>query len=165
MARCRGTERAGAKRLSACTARVVDRVLDRSGGRGNRDDLLHHDGPRSLRPEGFLQAIPRHRIPGLHRRLIGVPSMQRRRSLRLFLLSILPSIALVACAGSGSVPPQGEAQADVGEDGASPNVTGTAYRPLYFAYERPIVGAEVQVTADGLPPGKNVELTWSTVTG
>jgi hypothetical protein len=36
---------------------------------------------------------------------------------------------------------------------------------LSLAYKTPTVGADVDVTATGLPPGKTVDLTWGTVTG
>ena len=47
----------------------------------------------------------------------------------------------------------------------APSAAADTYRPLTFEYERPIVGAEVRVTAEGLPAGKAVDLMWSTVTG
>jgi hypothetical protein len=90
--------------------------------------------------------------------------MQRHRRLQIVLLSLIPSIALAACAGSGAAPPAGEAAANDVDAGVAAT-TGEPYRPLTFTYDRPIVGAEVRVTADGLPPGKTVDLVWSTVTG
>jgi len=36
---------------------------------------------------------------------------------------------------------------------------------LELKYDKPVVGAKVRVTADGLPAGETVELKWSTVTG
>lgn len=80
----------------------------------------------------------------------------RRRSGVLFLASTL-AISLAACSDSGPAsasPAAVEAPAPQGE-----------YRPLTFTYDRAVVGAEVQVSAEGLPAGKTVDLMWSTVTG
>ena len=86
----------------------------------------------------------------------------RRRSWALFLASTLASISLVGCSGSGTAAP-----AESATESATPAAqsSDSAYRPLTFKYDRPVVGAEVQVTADGLTPGKTVDLMWSTVKG
>ena len=84
----------------------------------------------------------------------------RRQVCAPLLASIVASISLVACSGSGTPAPPAEAPKPV-EDQASQS----GYRPLTFKYDRPVVGAEVQVSLDGLTPGKTVDLMWSTVKG
>src|SRR5205823_7558070 len=39
------------------------------------------------------------------------------------------------------------------------------YKKLDLTYDKPIIGAEVRVTAADLPAGKTAELQWGTVTG
>src|SRR6516225_8877402 len=39
------------------------------------------------------------------------------------------------------------------------------YKKLELKYEKPVVGAGVLVSAEGLPAGTAVELRWGTVTG
>ena len=34
-------------------------------------------------------------------------------------------------------------------------------RKLELKYDKAVVGAKVRVTAEGLPPGENVDLTWA----
>jgi len=66
-----------------------------------------------------------------------------------------------------SRPPKPESAARAKSPASAPGTT-TATSPLQkltLAYEKPVVGAEVRATAEGLPPGKRVELTWGTVNG
>ncbi len=84
-----------------------------------------------------------------------------RASLRLLAIT-LASAALAACSGGVAAPSESTvavAEASPAPSPASPPVT------LTFVNDRPIVGAEVRVTADRLPAGKTVELIWETVTG
>jgi hypothetical protein len=88
----------------------------------------------------------------------------RRHFSTVFFISVT-SIVLPACSGYGAAPaPSDRTPAPVADRTSAP-IAQQPYRPLTFAYERPIVGAEVRVTADGLPAGKNVDLMWTTVTG
>jgi hypothetical protein len=74
----------------------------------------------------------------------------------------LASVAVASCSGSVAAP----AEAPPGAETASePETPASATRPLTFTYDQPIVGAEVRVSATGLPSGKTVELLWETVTG
>src|SRR5215831_9536033 len=43
--------------------------------------------------------------------------------------------------------------------------SNTPYKKLNLKYPKPVVGADVQVSAEGLPAGKTAELQWGTVTG
>ena len=69
--------------------------------------------------------------------------------------TVLLFLFLAAC----SVPQRSDpaAKAD-----STPNVP---YKKLELKFEKPIVGAEVHVSATGLPADKVVELQWGTVTG
>jgi len=93
--------------------------------------------------------------------------VQRHRRFPFFFLPALTSLALAACVGCGTGPSNAEAEVEpnAAPEATTATTTGTRYRPLNFAYDRPIVGAEVRVTADGLPPGKTVDLMWSSVEG
>jgi hypothetical protein len=71
--------------------------------------------------------------------------------------STLASVALAACSGSGAATAPAEPV-----EASAPE---TEIRALTFKYDRPVVGATVHVSADGLPPGKTVDLMWSTVQG
>jgi hypothetical protein len=84
---------------------------------------------------------------------------QRRWSSAAFLTLALASVGVAACsrAESGSVNPPAETVETTAAESAT--------RSLTFKYGEPVVGAEVQFTADGLPPGKTIDLMWSTVTG
>lgn len=89
--------------------------------------------------------------------------MRRWRRFRAHVLAItVASAALAACSGGGatrSESPVAVAEASPASSPAAAPVT------LTFVNERPIVGAEVRVTADRLPAGKTVELMWETVRG
>ena len=83
-----------------------------------------------------------------------MPSLNRWRIL-LLIAVLLP----LACS---RVEPQDPAPA------RTPVTTAPGQSPLPFlnmAYDEPIVGAEVQVSSEGLPAGETVELQWRTVTG
>jgi hypothetical protein len=70
-------------------------------------------------------------------------------------LVFLLSVFLAAC--SVQQPPQPPAKAEAAsKDG---------YKKLELVYDKPVVGAEVRVSAQDLPAGKTVELQWGTVTG
>src|SRR6516225_2293187 len=67
----------------------------------------------------------------------------------------LLTIVLTAC----SV----QQRAEPGKKSDSPS--SAPYKKLDLKYEKPVVGAEVHVSAQGLPPGKAAEIQWGTVTG
>ena len=76
--------------------------------------------------------------------------------------AVLASATVAACSGNVTAPPApevAEAAPSPSPSPSSPPVT------LTFAYERPVVGAEVRVTADRLPAATTVELMWETVSG
>ncbi len=76
---------------------------------------------------------------------------------RIFLL-----VAVVVTSACSQVEPQEPAPT------LTPAATGPAqatFPYLNLTYDEPIVGAQVQVTSDGLPAGETVELQWGTVTG
>ena len=64
-------------------------------------------------------------------------------------------LLLAACSARQSAEPAAKAD-------ASPNGT---YKKLSLTCDKPIVGAEVHVTGEGLPAGQPVELQWGTVNG
>ena len=69
---------------------------------------------------------------------------------------------MAACSGGVAAPSESAvavAEASPASSPASPPIT------LTFINDRPVVGAEVRVTANRLPAGKTVELMWETVTG
>ena len=70
-------------------------------------------------------------------------------------------MAFAACSGSVAAPSESAVAAS---PAASPS-PATPPITLTFVNEKPIVGAEVRVTADRMPAGKTVELMWETVTG
>ena len=90
---------------------------------------------------------------------------QWRRSTAALVASVWASIVLAACSGSGGTPPPAAAETSDDPAASSAASSDAPYRPLNFTYDRPVVGAEVKVAADGLPPGKTVDLMWVTVTG
>jgi len=69
---------------------------------------------------------------------------------RLFAV-VVASVAIGACSGSAAV--------------SSEPAPSSPHSTLTFINDRPVVGADVRVTAGNLPPGKTVELMWETVTG
>ena len=80
-----------------------------------------------------------------------------RRSLSL--LVALAAVAAVACSRTDASPSE-EAGTPSATTKASPSI-----QTLTLTYDSPTVGANVQASASGLPPGKTVELSWKTVTG
>src|SRR5687768_10438570 len=80
---------------------------------------------------------------------------------RLARLALTASAALLAASCSSSNP---QPSAEPPTPGSSAPAAGDVQR-LNFKYDKPVVGARVTVTADGLPAGKEAELQWSTVTG
>jgi hypothetical protein len=70
-------------------------------------------------------------------------------------LAILAVAGLTACAGTAASPPES----------ATAESTTSTIQTLKLTYDAPRVGASVRATANGLPAGKTVELTWETVTG
>src|SRR5215467_4171978 len=64
-------------------------------------------------------------------------------------------LLLTACSARQSAEPA--AKADSSSNGT--------YKKLSLTYDKPIVGAEVHVTGEGLPEGQPVELQWGTVNG
>jgi hypothetical protein len=67
----------------------------------------------------------------------------------------LLSFFLAACYSQ----PSSEPKASAGSAASGP------YKQLHLACDKPVVGAEVRVTATDLPAGKTAELQWGTVTG
>jgi hypothetical protein len=61
--------------------------------------------------------------------------------------------------------PESAAQAKSQAPAATTASAASPLQKLTLAYQKPEVGAEVHATAEGLPPGKRVELTWGTVNG
>ena len=47
----------------------------------------------------------------------------------------------------------------------APKSDAASVRKLELKYDKPVVGAKVRATAEGLPAGETVELKWGTVTG
>lgn len=76
--------------------------------------------------------------------------------IRLF---IVPLVLFAVCSCSQ---PTTTAPSAYKPQAASP---GAPVQKLELHYEKPVVGAEVRATVSGLPPGKAVDLKWSTVTG
>jgi len=69
-------------------------------------------------------------------------------------------IAVVGCSGTAASPSESPSTP------ASPAAAAsTPIQTLSLTYKSPAVGADVAVTATGLPAGKTVDLTWGTVTG
>ena len=75
-------------------------------------------------------------------------------------LPLLALLALVACSRTAASPSESSST-----DSAEPASPSASSAQLSLAYKTPTVGADVEATATGLPPGKTVDLTWSTVTG
>src|SRR5437870_3618826 len=71
-------------------------------------------------------------------------------------IEVLLCLLLAACS------PQQPAAPVVAKADSAPNVS---YKKLDLQVEKPVVGAEVRVSAMDLPPGKVAELQWGTVTG
>src|SRR5688500_1953686 len=80
---------------------------------------------------------------------------------RLARLALTASAALLAASCSSSNP---QSSAEPPAPGSSAPAAGDVQR-LNFQSDKPVVGARVAVTAEGLPAGKEAELQWSTVTG
>jgi hypothetical protein len=77
------------------------------------------------------------------------------RSVRFQILALL---VLVISSCSRPTPSAGTLQAAAKAD--TPPV-----QKLELTYKSPVVGADVQFAASGLPAGKTVDVTWSTVSG
>jgi hypothetical protein len=77
------------------------------------------------------------------------------RSGRVILLAIVFCICLPPTLSSA---PAASQQAAAKSEAAS-------VQKLELKYDKPVVGAKVQVAAEGLPAGETVELNWKTVTG
>ena len=72
----------------------------------------------------------------------------------------LAATALAGCSGTVAAPAESPIPASKKSE-----TPASAARPLTFTFDRPTVGAEVRVSAEGLPAGKTVDLMWETVTG
>ena len=68
---------------------------------------------------------------------------------------------LALCVLLAACSPEQSAETVATADAAS----NVAYKKLELQYDKPIVGAEVRVSATDLPAGKTAELQWGTVTG
>src|SRR5690348_8062846 len=68
---------------------------------------------------------------------------------------VLCFLLLTACSVRQAAEPAAKA------DSAS----NTAYKKLTLTYDKPIVGAAIHVTGEGLPAGQPAELQWGTVNG
>jgi hypothetical protein len=75
----------------------------------------------------------------------------------------LTAAALTAAGCSGS--PHRGADATTTATAAPAPSTATEVKRLVLTYEKPVVGAVVHAAADGLPPGRRVDLIWKTVKG
>jgi hypothetical protein len=71
-------------------------------------------------------------------------------------LLFLALVALASCSRTAASP---------AESATEPAAAASDVKTLTLTYKTPTVGAEVLVTATGLPAGKTVDLTWGTVTG
>ena len=76
-------------------------------------------------------------------------------------LALAASAAILAASCSGPAP----GAADPSAAPASPASAGNDVQRLNVTYDTPVVGARVTVSATGLPPGREAELQWATVTG
>ena len=84
--------------------------------------------------------------------------IMRSRGMRAHLvLAALAALLAASCASPSS--PAAESSA------APAPASGGDVQRLHFTYDTPVVGARVTVSATGLPPGREAELQWSTVTG
>jgi hypothetical protein len=72
---------------------------------------------------------------------------------------LLALLALAGCSRTSASPSESSSAETPSADASS------ARQTLSLSYERPTVGSPVRATATGLPAGKSVDLTWSTVTG
>ena len=82
----------------------------------------------------------------------------RSRGMRAHLaLAVLAALLAASCSSPAS--PAAESSA------APAPSSGEDVQRLNFTYDKPVVGARVTVSATGLPPGKEAELQWATVTG
>jgi hypothetical protein len=76
------------------------------------------------------------------------------------------SVILLAVAGASACSGGAASSAESPATGPAPATSApSSVQALNLSYEEPVVGAPVQATASGLPPGKTVELSWETVTG
>jgi hypothetical protein len=75
-----------------------------------------------------------------------------------FVMALLALAGVVACSRTAASPTE--------SDAAEPTAAGApSVQNLKLTYDTPTVGADVRVSASGLPAGKTVELAWKTVTG
>ena len=75
-------------------------------------------------------------------------------------LPLCALLALVACSRTAASPSESPSA-----DASAAASSSTPVQTLSLTYKTPTVGADVAVTATGLPAGKTVDLTWGTVTG
>ncbi len=83
--------------------------------------------------------------------------------------AIIAALTSSAC-GRGTPPQTPESQGTASSSGAAANVSASALKRLTLTYDKtqtpkPVVGTPVEVTAEGLPPSKDVNLVWGTVDG
>jgi hypothetical protein len=84
--------------------------------------------------------------------------IMRSRGMRAHLV-LATVAALLAASCSSPASPAAESS-----DAPAPSSDEDVQR-LQFTYDKPVVGARVTVSATGLPPGREAELQWATVTG
>src|SRR5262245_44333639 len=79
--------------------------------------------------------------------------------LRRSCVPLLALVTLIGCSRTAASPSESSSTTEPASAPTSPVQT------LSLTYKTPTVGADVAVSATGLPAGKAVDLTWGTVTG
>jgi hypothetical protein len=76
---------------------------------------------------------------------------------------VVPAVLILAFCTCSSLIYRPVRARQASQSAAKPN--DASVQKLELAYDKPVVGAKVRVKAAGLPPGKNADLKWSTVSG
>jgi len=91
------------------------------------------------------------------------------RAATLLGAAIIAALTSAGC-GRGASPQTPESSATVSSSDAAANSSATAPKRLTLTYDKTqtpksVVGTAIEVTAEGLPPNKTVDLLWGTVDG
>src|SRR5215510_3839974 len=135
--------------------------MDRAAGRADRDHPLHRHGHRQVRALRRIQAVRSSGVAAHDRGVMnatphvvqGVSLARSSRPKGLHYVLIL--IACVAGCRNAQTPSSDKKP-------AAPLQTVQLKHP---GAAKVVVGTEIEAIAEGLPPGRKVDLLWKTVTG
>src|SRR6185295_12041269 len=112
-----------------------------------------------------LPLRPRHRPDKAPSFLLGRIMSGQSFHLRVWILAGVVCV-LSSCSSSSTPNPAAATRPSGFAASSEKEISAGTAAPLNLAYDEPaVVGASVHATAASLPPGKEVEIMWGTVTG